>query len=706
MKYNLCIAFIICAFFNVHSQQFDFYGPEPFDQILERSYQRSWTPTTLSDFENLSYVLIMDQSKTKVIAIDAENSSTSLKTIDFSNSTYGEVLRSIFQMVDINVHEDNNDVPLAGEYQLKPFLHSYFALNSSSSDELIPADAGTMIVADATESGYVLIEFGGTTENATIKSSSQWEYNNGTFTENTSWTTKWLTFGDNSNLIWVENEASAASFYLADADNLFNLIIQDGSNFNPNSTAYQSNATAELPDDATDIEESKLLTELEQKLDESVTNQLGSSSDATSTASATLDEIESTMAGAGLSMRYPKEFYLAARSAMLEQVVASSDIYGARLGYRTVPHVYFTNATDDSGSPHPFMVITSHAVSARPNQLVDVDRPPGAEQGVGYAETTVTRHGKLGEFMVKIPIRDYGLIDNLFDNDLSAYNDLASDYDSKEGTSTTKTVYNYTSLVSNGIAIDGVTIYPAQNNNLRFAVEDAEVTHSGIHVGGGLELHYHADGHAFNGNGINLYNFADYEGHDHPPVIGFAYDGIALFGRYEDNYPMTGDDIALDKYGGHDHGDGFGYHYHAHDEIHTTTLSGDPFTEHFLLVGAWKGQINDIPGFLEVKTNQTEDQDIQRYVGVNSDTPPQPNNVLATKENEITIYPNPASNEVSIVVNELSVVQLLNIRGNILHQSRVAAGDLKLSIKHLSPGIYFIRLYNGKETQSKKLIIK
>ena len=56
---------------------------------------------------------------------------------------------------------------------------------------------------------------------------------------------------------------------------------------------------------------------------------------------------------------------------------------------------------------------------------------------------------------------------------------------------------------------------------------------------------------------------------------------------------------------------------------------------------------------------------------MNSNTPPQPNNVLATKENEITIYPNPASNEVSIVVNELSVVQLLNIRGNILHQSRI-----------------------------------
>mgnify|MGYP007000111823 len=68
----------------------------------------------------------------------------------------------------------------------------------------------------------------------------------------------------------------------------------------------------------------------------------------------------------------------------------------------------------------------------------------------------------------------------------------------------------------------GVTIYPSFNNNLRHTVEDAEITSSGIHVGGGLELHYHADAHAFNGNGINPYNISDYNSNDHPPVIGIS----------------------------------------------------------------------------------------------------------------------------------------------------------------------------------------
>ena len=161
---------------------------------------------------------------------------------------------------------------------------------------------------------------------------------------------------------------------------------------------------------------------------------------------------------------------------MLSQKVVTSDIYGSRLGYQTVPDVFFTNAKTDDGAPHPFMVITSHIISTRPNLLRDVNRPPGADPGVGYAESTVTRNGKLGEFLIKVPLRDYGLIDNLLENDLSAYNDLAADFDSKQGTTMNKDVYNYASIASSGVAMDGVTIYPAYNNNLRFAVEDAEVT--------------------------------------------------------------------------------------------------------------------------------------------------------------------------------------------------------------------------------------
>jgi len=157
---------------------------------------------------------------------------------------------------------------------------------------------------------------------------------------------------------------------------------------------------------------------------------------------------------------------------------------------------------------------------------------------------------------------------------------------------------------------------------LKHASNAAEITQGGIHVGRGMELHYHADGHSYSKNGINLYNLADYEGHNHPPLIGMAYDGIALFGRHEENYSsMEGYSIALDNYGGHDHSDDFGYHYHAHtQEVSSTGNNAVTFDQKFLLVGAWKGEINDIPGLLEVKTGQLETDAIAKYAGASYDT--------------------------------------------------------------------------------------
>jgi hypothetical protein len=390
---------------------------------------------------------------------------------------------------------------------------------------------------------------------------------------------------------------------------------------------------------------------------------------------------------------------------MLSHIISSSDVYNGRLGNNTVEHVYFTNESDVNGNLHPFMVIACHATSTRPNLLVDVNRPPGAQMGVSYAQSTVTRNGKLGEFLIKIPLKDYGLISTLLDNDLSAYGDLATDFDASHGTNTTKDEYNYTGLASIGVAVDGVTIYPAQNNNLRFAVEDAEVTSSGIHVGGGLELHYHADGHAFNGNGINLYNLFDYQSNNHPPVIGISYDGIALFGKYEASFSsMVGYGIALDDFGGHDHGDGFGYHYHAHTQSITSSSAPNPtFDEHILLVGAWKGNINNIPGFLEVKDNQLMDSDIGKYAGATSSI------VLDVEDvdvqNSIKIFPNPAKSFVKIIVEEKSNVIVFNNEGKKIMENNIKAGISEININDFTTGFYYIKVSNKKGTTTKKVIV-
>lgn len=710
----IMLIIVLVALPKTASAQIDYYGPASFGDILNNSFTKSWTPSAISSIANKKYIVILDQAtKSNIISLNATDIET-VEVVPLTNltsGTYGSMMRSIFQILDENTHSENDAgggsgtyTPLSNLYKLKPIMHSYFNLNSTDSFGVNSTDGGTYYVSSATNTGYVLLEFTGTASSTNIKAVAQWTYNttSGVLEENTAWADRYLVL-NSGTLSWSTASASATNFYLADATDVLDIEITDGSEFNPLNVTYQPNATAAIPSDIESMDNSKII-DLAKDIDASYHDQLGNSTTATAAATVALDAIETKLINNNATLRYPKEFYLAVRENMLSHTIQSSDIFNGILGRNTIEHVYFTNASDNAGVPHPFMVIAAHAVSTRPNLLIDVNRPPGAEMGVGYAQSSVTRNGKLGEFLIKVPLKDYGLITTLLDNDLSPYGDLASEYDTMHNSTTTKTVYNYVALASVAVAVDGVTIYPAQNNNLRFAVEDAEVTSSGIHVGGGLELHYHADGHAFNGNGINLYNIADFTGKNHPPVLGMAYDGIALFGKYESSFAdMLGYGVALDEFGGHDH-DSFGYHYHAHTQSITSSSSPNPtFNEHFLMVGAWKGNINSIPAFNYGKSNQLkEDDTIGRYAGVSyagldiDDF---------SSNNTIIIYPNPTEGQLFIKTEEASSVSIINIEGKLLQKMNVNIGTTDISLTTYSSGMYFIKITNSKGLLTKKIIV-
>lgn len=275
---------------------------------------------------------------------------------------------------------------------------------------------------------------------------------------------------------------------------------------------------------------------------------------------------------------------------MLNTHIKTNFTVNGIIDQNTAPFVFFTNEVNDSGVRHPFMVIASYSVADNPARLLDVPVPPGDGTTDDYNTQEVTRDVTLQTYLVKIPLKYHGVVSALTDNIME--NSLADDVGE-----TTYSVYNYASISAVGIAIDGVMIYPSLNNTLGTAQKKAEITNTGIHVGRGMGLHWHADGHSANGNGLNLYNLVDYVAAVHPPLIGFGFDGVALYGKYEAFYSsMNGYGTSLDDFGGHQHG-GYAYHYHTHTAGSGVVGDVTDDTLHILLNGAWKGVIGDIPAF-------------------------------------------------------------------------------------------------------------
>lgn len=613
----------------------DIYGPKPFNQILTSSFSTNWTAsnaTAVSSIANLKHVILLDAAtKTLCLSIDTSNSRNSSLTVtpaENITATYGSAMRCMFQLRDRNT-ESLSTTSLNGNYSIHPELFSYSAIDGNATANATTASStltrDIKSIYRAADASYLVFTFVGNATSTKIKAATRLVLSNGNFSNSVTWGVSHWVMMNGTSVSLTTNEANATSFYLADATKLINFEVASGSDFNPNRTTWQTNAFAANPTSPSPwtFSNSTLISTanngLIKAVDPAYSAQLNDSESATAAAETALENISISLAANGESLRYDKEVYLAFRENALSHLFASGDIYNSQVGNRTVAHVYFTNAANaTTGIRHPYMVIATHNATPRPNFLVDVARPPGeGVEGSGYANQAVTRTAVLEARTIVVPLKDYGLITNLTDNVVTP--SLASDANLSAGN---YTVENYADNASSGIAIDGVKIYPALNNTLSYAQAAAEITSSGAHVGRGGSLHWHADGHGYNGNGINLYNLSDYadsQGNatSHPPIIGFSYDGIAIYGKYEAAFnSMQGYTEPLDEYGGHSHGE-YGYHYHAHAK--QIENGSNDFTQHFLMVGAWRGKINDLPvmGEADISVKPGETATTQRYVGMN-----------------------------------------------------------------------------------------
>ena len=615
----------------------DFHAPAPFAEIMSRGFTKAWTPQAIPAISNREHVLFLDAETQQYCLSVTSGNMLGLETVrvsalNDSSGTYGQVLRAMFQLQDLHI-ESQATQSLTNTYTIRPELKIYYGLDanatpaSATASSVLISRIKAVDLSTFSSPGCVVFSFSGTPSSAKAQVTDRYIYDasRASLVSDPGWSSShWLKM-DANGVDLVRTEAEATSLFLASSLDLIDFANNPGESFNPDDISWQTNSFAAWPEnpgtgeiDVNSISDSHLTGPdglAYKDIDENYRLQFGSTSEATAVASAYLDQIEAALSDAGESLRYSKDLYLTVRENMLSHTFAAIDEVNAELGESTVPYVYFTNAQDDSGAYHPFMTVGTRNGTGGPNFLLDVARPPGDGASGSYEEQTITRNAVLSSALFRIPLKDYGLVSSLTDNDLSSHNSLAAD----AGVSSANyDVYNYSSYSVSGLAVDGVKIYPSYNNTLVFAPVNAEITTTGVHVGRGMGLHYHADGHGFTGNGINLYNIEDYEGHTHPPVIGFAMDGLAIFGKYESDYStMDGAMVDLDEYGSHDHDD-YGHHYHAFENEVSSDVKGEAvnFTQHFLMVGAYRGKINDIPGFQDGGTNQLKDAELGRYVGV------------------------------------------------------------------------------------------
>jgi len=629
----------------------DVYTPLPFKDILLLNISKDFSNPCGTDI-----IYTITSRNRYIISINTINSYSYIGISDkytpyFNNTliTYYDFLTKVFQVV-----QDSSN---SSYFRIDSDLHCLYSLDydETSSTLVFKNNWGSN---PENNSGYITFlysynKFQIKNRYTYNKTTTNTDYTHSIDT-NFKYTNYFIYFDSNSNSLKItDTYASASNIIIYNSP--MNVYIP--TDFNPVPTSYQpnsrvslstewlANTRAGLESSSTKDPNVKFQNHLSSKSDNGYNYKLQISKagydDSTNGtnyyANTMLDEIYSKVTAQGNKLRYPIDVYKTFRNGALNIILKSNSIANGDLDMNCVPYVYFTNEKDSSGKYHPFMCMATYSISDKPNRLLDVCKPPGGGGTGGYPEQDVTRDATLQLYLYKIPMLDYGLVDDLsgtvsYSNSKvtsilnNNYNKmlttLAYDFISNPSennnwdgkaryvSSLNYNPYNYVGISAVGVVIDGVALYPVMNNTLDSAHKCAEITNTGIHVGRGMGLHYHADGHSADTsyNNLNLYNYHDYVNRKHPPLIGFGLDGIALYGIYDNNYnTMDGYSTALDSFGGHSHGD-YGYHYHCHvvNNSSSNNLDGSheklaTYTLHILMKGAWKGNINNVPDFWDTK---------------------------------------------------------------------------------------------------------
>ena len=577
-----------------------FGPPASFNAAIVKSFTA--TLTAAADFSNRSRYMISDSASAganaNYLKIDSVYSaaagygaaSTSIET----SSTYNVYLSSLF-LVTSDTY---------GYFRIDSHLHPNNALDYDASDSNELKFRNNFGKAETTY-GYITFLYDPQTKFLQAKKRYVYSYTSAAGSGATTYTPTWTEdtgfraanyFVNHSAGTYklVAAETSATPLYLYDSP----IDLGIPRFMNPNLVEYVTNSPApfisKVTTGAVEGVNGSIYTGVNATYRPQVTN-VGSNSDTKTASASMLASIKSSVEGNGGTLRYSTDLYSAFRDATLKTTLVSDSIADGTPGQNLVPYVYFTNERDDNGTYHPFMIIVSYGNQASPNGLIDVPHPPALGSG-SYPSAKVTRFSNLENYIHRIPMRNYGQVTAVTDNAAVITENL---WTARRSSSIEANVYTYADAADNGVLVDGSVMFPAYNNNLVPSHLFGELTASGCHVGqGGGGPHCHMDGYQ-SGSGLGLYNDGDYTGKKHPPLIGFGYDGIALFGKYRGatDAALLGYSTSIDGFGGHNHDD-IGYHYHAHT-VNNHTPPGQSYSTdmNVLMKGAYIGKVTAVPNF-------------------------------------------------------------------------------------------------------------
>ena len=591
--------------------------PANYATLVANTYTPTTTLTAASSVTARGYYMLSDASaastSSNYAAIDSTYSATTGYALTSgtlaSTSTYNDYLTKTLQLV-----KNTTD----GYYRLDSYLHPNNSIDVATSTTT-PLQFKNNFGKTVTGNGFVTfdISVNSSTKVVTLTAKNRYIYatTSATVNGNTVYTQTYTadtTFTGTGKYISYSNKAyylssSAVSLYLYTSP----LSLSIPSFMNPNSISFVTNGAAPF---MTKVTTSAIegTTGISSQVNSTYKSQVATAGTDTTTRAAAVTMLAAIKA-TGVTLRYSTDVYLAYRDAALATKLVSDSIADGTPGQNMVPYVYFTNeyetSSDGTKTYHPFMVVVSYGNQASPNGLKDVPHPPGSSD-CAYSCATVTRYSNLENYTFMIPMKDYGQVTSVTTNDYPStgtsnlwYNMFGS---ATTSTYITRDIYTWADTTDNGILIDGSVIFPTYNNGLVPSHLAGELSASGCHVGqGGGGPHCHADGYQ-SGQGLTLYNDTDYVGKTHPPLLGFGYDGIAVFGRYRTGTTTATNDSTmlgygtLDDFGAHNH-DSIGYHYHAHTVFNHTSydIQGTKTTKDMypLMKGAYIGVTSSIPYF-------------------------------------------------------------------------------------------------------------